>query len=188
MKAQKLGILSGVVASLCCLGPPLLIFLGLGTLGLGSFFGKYHWYFILAGTLLLGFAWRAYFKEKRRCTTEGCQMARQGTTRFILLTASLIVIVFLGLNLFTYAGGRQEMILSQKTDEKQVIIPVEGMSCFTCELSVEKALNNIDGVQSSQASAQKGNVSILYDPHKVAIEDLVKAINKTGYKALFPKE
>lgn len=157
MKAQKLGILSGVAASLCCLGPPLLIFLGLGTLGLGSFFGKYHWYFILAGTLLLGFAWRAYFKEKRRCTTEGCQMVRQGTTRFILLIATLIVVVFFSLNLFTYAGGRQEMILSQKTDEKQIIIPVEG-------------------------------VNILYDPGKTAVEDLIKAIDKTGYRASFPKE
>lgn len=188
MKAQKLGILSGVVASLCCLGPPLLIFLGLGTLGLGSFFGKYHWYFILAGTFLLGFAWRAYFKEKRRCSTEGCQMARQGTTRLILLMASLIVVVFFGLNFFTYAVGRKEIALSQKTGEKQIVIPVEGMSCFTCELSVEKAVNNIDGVQSSQANAQKGNVRILYDPGKVTVEDLVKAINKTGYKASFPKE
>jgi copper chaperone CopZ len=188
MKAQKLGILSGVVASLCCLGQPLLIFLGLGTLGLGSFFGKYHWYFIGGGTLLLAFAWRAYFKEKRRCTTEGCQMVREGTTRSILLMASLIVVVFFGLNLFTYAGGRKEIILSQKTDEKQVVIPVEGMSCFTCELSVEKALNSVEGIQFSQASAQKGNVSILYDPGKVTVEDLVRTINKTGYKASFPKE
>lgn len=188
MKAQKLGILSGIIAATCCLGPPLLIFLGLGTLGLGSFFGKYHWYFIWTGTLLLGFAWRAYFKEKRRCTTEGCQMVRQGTTRFILSLASLIVVVFFGLNLFTYTGGRKEMILSQKTDEKQVVILVDGMSCFTCELSVEKSLNNIVGVQSSQASVQKENVSILYDPMKVTIEDLVKAINKTGYKASLPKE
>jgi len=62
------------------------------------------------------------------------------------------------------------------------------MSCFTCELSVEKALNNVEGIQSSQASAQKGNVSILYDPGKVTVEDLVRTINKTGYKASFPKE
>lgn len=188
MKAQKLGILSGVVASLCCLGPPLLIFLGLGTLGLGSFFGKYHWYFIWTGTLLLGFAWRAYFKEKRQCSTEGCQMIHQGTTRFILLIASLIVAIFFGLNLFTYAAGRREIALSQRMGEKQIVILVEGMSCFTCELTVEKAINNIEGVQSSQASAQNGNVSILYDPSNVAVEDLIKAINKTGYKASLPKE
>jgi len=188
MKPERFGILAGLTASLCCLGPPLLILLGLGSLGLGSFFGKYHWYFILAGTLLLGFAWRSYLKEKRRCTAAGCRMVRQGQTRSILLLATLIVAVFVGLNLYTYARGQSEMTPISKIGEKQVIIPVEGMSCFTCELSVQKALGDLVGVKSSKASAKKGSVIVLYDPKQISVMDLVEAIDKTGYKASFPKE
>ena len=187
MKAQRLGILSGVVASVCCLGPPLLILLGLGSLGLGSFFGKSHWYFILAGTVLLGFAWRSYLKEKRRCTTEGCKMVKGGTTHFILLLATMIVALFFGLNLYTYARS-QNVALVSKTGEGKITIPVEGMSCFTCELSVQSALGRLQGVKSSKASAREGNVAVVYEPGKVTVREMVQTINKTGYRASFPKE
>ena len=188
MQTHKLGILSGIVASVCCLGPPLLILLGLGSLGLGSFFGKYHWYFILAGAALLAFAWRGYLKEKRRCTTEGCKMVRGGTTKSILLVATLIVAVFLGLNIYTYARGQDEITLVTKAGEKQVTISVEGMTCFTCELSVQKGLGGLKGVKSSKARAQKGIVAVSYDPNQTSVEDMIEAINRTGYKASFPKE
>lgn len=188
MKAHRLGVLSGVVASVCCLGPPLLILLGLGTLGLGSFFGKYHWYFILAGMFLLSIAWGSYFKEKRRCTTEGCKMIKEGTTKSILLLATVIVAVFVGLNVYTYARGQGDTTLSTQAEEKQITIPVTGMSCFTCELSVQNALGRLKGVKSSKASAKEGNVAVLYDPNQVMVKDLVATINKTGYNASFPKE
>ena len=183
MKPHRLGILSGAVASVCCLGPPLLILLGLGSLGLGSFFGKYHWYFILAGTLLLGVAWRSYFKEKKRCTTKGCKMVKEGTTKSILLLATVIVALFVGLNLYTYARGQAETTLFAQAGEKQVVIPVEGMTCFTCELTVQNALGKLKGIKSSKASAKEGNVSVVYEPGLVTVREMVQAINKTGYEA-----
>ena len=73
MKAKGLGILSAITASVCCLGPIVLIVLGLGSLGLGAALGKYHWYFIFAAALILSFAWRSYFKEKKSCgSVEEC--------------------------------------------------------------------------------------------------------------------
>ncbi len=188
MKAQKLGILSGIIAATCCLGPPLLILLGLGSLGFGSIFGKYHWYFILAGAILLGFAWRSYLKEKNRCATVGCKMTGSGTTLPTLITATFVVVLFFGLNLHTYVRGQNTTFHVTKAEEKQITIPVEGMSCFTCELTVQKALGDLKGVISSKASAQKGNVAILYNPNQVSLKDMITAINKTGYKALLPKE
>ncbi|MBI4436046.1 MAG: heavy-metal-associated domain-containing protein [Candidatus Omnitrophica bacterium] len=113
-------------------------------------------------------------------------MVRQGQTRSILLLATLIVAVFVGLNLYTYAGGYSATALLQKAGEKQIVIPVEGMSCFTCELSVQKALGGLKGVTSSKASAKKGSVAVSYDPSQVSVEDLVEAINKTGYRAEEP--
>lgn len=42
MTPDRLGILSALFASVCCLGPVLLVVLGLGSLGLGAFLGRYH--------------------------------------------------------------------------------------------------------------------------------------------------
>ena len=42
MESHKVGILSALAASVCCVGPVLLAALGLGSLGVGAFIGEYH--------------------------------------------------------------------------------------------------------------------------------------------------
>ena len=46
------GILSMVLASTCCVLPVALAVAGLGGLGLGAFFGEYHWYFLASASAL----------------------------------------------------------------------------------------------------------------------------------------
>lgn len=104
MKAKNLGIFSAIFASICCVGPVVLILLGLGTLGIGAIIGKYHWWFLSAGILLIIIAWRYYFKEKKTCDLRACQMENKKLTLFILVIATLIVIFFIGLNLYMYFG------------------------------------------------------------------------------------
>ncbi len=192
MKTQRLGIVSGIVASVCCLGPPLLILLGLGGLGIGSFLGKYHWYFILGAGALLGVAWSSYLKEKHRCQKEQCTMIRQGTTRMILIGATLVVTLFFGLNAYTYLGPRvgdtKKIAGMNDLSYSQITLPVEGMSCFSCELSVENALKKTRGVWTVQASAKDKKAIVQYDPKQVSIQELIEAVNQTGYKASAPKE
>ena len=134
MKAKGFGILSALTASLCCLGPLLLIAMGLGSLGLGAVLGRYHWYFILGAALILSFAWRGYFKEKKFCESSHCEMKGKKMTRNVLLIATVIVLTFAGLNLYTYAKGSAMDEVSKQG--VQVSIPVKGMSCFTCEIAV----------------------------------------------------
>jgi copper chaperone len=40
------------------------------------------------------------------------------------------------------------------------VINVEGMSCDHCKHSIEKALNGLDGVTSSEVSLANGNVEV----------------------------
>lgn len=186
MKSGKLGILSALVASICCLGPVLLIFLGLGSLGIGAAIGKYHWYFITGAVVLLVFSWRDYLKDKKTCALEGCRVENKKITMSILLTATLVVAIFAGLNLYTYAGGkgfsnvkRGSEIIEGKTD----IIPVKGMTCVSCEFAVSSALKKVDGVTNAMASAKEGKAQVTYDPSKTNVKELIETINKTGYKA-----
>ena len=188
MKPTHVGITSAIVASLCCLGPLVLVLVGLGSLGLGAFFGRYHWWFIGAAIGLLTFAWRSYFKEKRRCTTAHCEMASGQTTKWTLLLASAVVAAFVGLNLYTYASQSHSAAMIGYSHRLSAVvkIPVEGMTCFTCELTVESSLKRLPGVQDADAKVTEQTAYVRYDPTQVNLDALIAAINKTGYKARRP--
>ena len=94
MKGWVLGILSALMASVCCLGPAVLALLGLGGLGFGVEVGRYHPWFVVVALVLLAIAWRGFFREATRCRAAGCQMAQGKITGLVLLIASLVVIFF----------------------------------------------------------------------------------------------
>ncbi len=181
MKAKGLGILSAMTASVCCLGPLLLIGLGLGSLGFGAVLGRYHWYFIFTAALLLSFAWRNYFKERKSCESAHCEMDGKKVTGNVLLLASSIVLLFAGLNIYTYAKGSRADEVSK--EGVQVSLPVEGMSCFTCEVAVQSAIKKLPGIHQVRASARDKVAIVSYDPQKTTLDQIVAAINRTGYEA-----
>ncbi|MBI3454890.1 MAG: cation transporter [Candidatus Rokubacteria bacterium] len=191
MKAARLGILSALTASVCCLGPVLLVLAGLGSLGFGALIGRYHWWFIGAAIALLAYAWRSYLKEARRCKTASCEMARGKTTRTMLILASVVVAVFVGLNLYTYASQTHHTsslgTVPRPGQLASVVISVEGMTCFTCELTVESSLKGLPGVQRADAKVKDASAYVEYNPARVNLAQLIATINKTGYKARAPR-
>jgi copper chaperone len=65
------------------------------------------------------------------------------------------------------------------------VINVEGMSCDHCKHSIEKALNGLDGVTSSEVSLANGNVEgIEFDENQVAFNDFKEAIEDQGYDVI----
>ena len=103
-KAGTLGALAAVFASACCGVPLILITLGLGGLGFGSFLGKYHWYFTGVGAALLAAAWFVFLREKGRIKAAGGQMRTVRWTRSVLSLATVAVLGFGGLNVYGGLG------------------------------------------------------------------------------------
>lgn len=187
MKSTGIGILSAITASICCIGPLILIALGLGSLGLGAVLGKYHWVFLTVGVFLILFSWKRYFREKERCNIKKCRMENKKLTLTTLIMATIVVLSFVGLNFYTYTGASVNVNqIAHIAGSGTIIIPVEGMTCFTCEVTISSALKKIDGVATVKASAKKGDVKVIYDPKKTNISKLIEIINKTGYKASLP--
>lgn len=187
LKSGKLGILSATLASACCGIPLLLIALGLGSLGLGSAIGKYHWHFTFGGIAVLIIAWTVFLREKRKLYALGSEIRGEKTTKGILAAATLVVLFFAGLNLYSALGGKE--ISNQGTQVpnlSSIVLPVEGMTCLTCESTVEGALKGLLGVTNAKAAAKTQNVLVEYQPGRVTFEQMVDAINKTGYKARLP--
>jgi copper chaperone CopZ len=94
----------------------------------------------------------------------------------------VVAIVALGLI------GQGVRALAAQGELKMVVIPVEGMACVACAASVKRALKAIDGVAAVEVSLGKRSAQVSYMPAKVALERLVEAINKLGYRAGTPKE
>ena len=58
---------------------------------------------------------------------------------------------------------------------------VHGMTCGHCKMSVENALNNLEGVQTAEVNLDAGNVAVTYDEAKVNQEAMKEAIEDQGY-------
>ncbi|MBI2684289.1 MAG: copper-translocating P-type ATPase [Actinobacteria bacterium] len=65
-------------------------------------------------------------------------------------------------------------------------LPIEGMTCASCALRVEKRLNKLDGVQASVNYATE-SAAVSYDAARVAPADLVAAVEGAGYHASLPQ-
>src|SRR5512142_1947798 len=59
--------------------------------------------------------------------------------------------------------------------------PVEGMTCASCILRVEKALTGVDGVAGAAANLATEKVRVEFDPAKVTPERLRAAVAGAGY-------
>src|SRR5438552_16253751 len=104
MKAKSAGILAAVLGSICCVGPLLLIAVGLGTGA--AVIGRYHWFFVIGAIAILAWAWIKHFREETRCVCEHREhrvMEGRSISLFTLLIASVIVLAFAGLNIPSYS-------------------------------------------------------------------------------------
>jgi mercuric ion transport protein len=187
MKARHAGILAAVLGSICCVGPSLLIAIGLGTGA--AVLGRCHRFFIGGAIAVLAWAWVKHFREKTECACEHPPMKGRGISMFTLILASGIVLAFIGLNLRSYAfAGPPPTTPTANTNLQRVVIPVEGMTCATCEIVVRHALRRIEGVKSVDVSAATKTATVDYEPMKANPEKLVETINSTGYHASLPNK
>lgn len=58
---------------------------------------------------------------------------------------------------------------------------VEGMTCGHCKMSVEGALNKIDGVSVAEVNLEDGSVNVSFDESKVNVGAMKEAIEEQGY-------
>src|SRR5438128_5060776 len=183
MKAKQAGILAVILGSICCIGPLLLVAIGVGSGAV--FIGRYHWFFIIAGMAVLTWAWAKYLREKTVCDCEQKAMGGQRSAIVTLLITTALVIGFAGLNISRYVfGGVPPAAENQLANGlTRTVISVDGLSCIACEIPVRHALRRVDGVKAIYVSAATKTATVEYEPMKTNPEQLVAAINSTGYRA-----
>lgn len=72
----------------------------------------------------------------------------------------------------------------KKSREWESRLSIDGMHCAACASHVEKALNALPGVISSQVNAASGRASLVWSANITKPSDWMHAISKAGYSAM----
>lgn len=177
---------AGIAASACCTIPLLLVAMGAGGAWVSTFtaFEPFRPLFIV---LALGFLGYAGYREYRTSTGPecDCEVTMQDKLRRTLLVVGLIVTV--GLIASPWIIGGTASAISKGTTVidnqqfQQVELEVEGMTCATCNITVQKALTNLEGVQNATVTFEPPLAVVTYNPDQVSVEDLTTATTNVGY-------
>ena len=64
----------------------------------------------------------------------------------------------------------------------ELSLPIEGMTCASCVVRVEKALGKVLGVQKASVNLATEQANVVFDPSQVSLAQLHAAVEKAGYK------
>ena len=70
------------------------------------------------------------------------------------------------------------------TETVTLTIPIQGMHCATCALTIEKKLGKTIGVTAARVNYAAEKATVKYNPQQIRESDIYKAISETGYKPI----
>lgn len=75
-------------------------------------------------------------------------------------------------------------VSEENISNKQILLPISGMTCASCVKSVEKAIAGIDGVIEVSVNIATEKAKVVYNPAMTRISEIKNAVEQAGYKAL----
>ena len=182
-------VAGALAASICCLGPLVLVALGATGAWIGGLAAiePYRPLFILATVGLLGFA---FYREYRKPKAEACKpgsacavpAVRRGT-RGALWAVAALVVVLLGLPYVSPALVGSAAKGSSSGPTATVTLAVHNMTCDGCVATVTKALTEVPGVTHAHVTLDPPRAEVTYDPARVNLRQLAAATGEVGYPA-----
>ncbi|MDX8344300.1 heavy metal translocating P-type ATPase [Rossellomorea sp. YZS02] len=67
-------------------------------------------------------------------------------------------------------------------------VSIEGMTCASCSQAVEKATKKLAGVEQASVNLATEKLNIVYDENELSLEEIKKAVDDAGYKAVTEME
>src|SRR5215831_10012057 len=79
-----------------------------------------------------------------------------------------------------YAGVAQ----TQSGAECRTTLALEGMTCASCAMRIEKGLKKLPGVTDASVNFATEQATVTYDPVQTGLEQMVQKVDMVGYKAI----
>jgi mercuric ion transport protein len=193
-KLAGLGLLTAISASLCCITPVLALLAG--TSGLASTFS---WldplrpYLIGLTVLVLGFAWYQKLKPQKQidCNCDTTEKTPFIQTKKFLGIVTLFAGLMLAFPMYTYVffpKTENQTIITDQANIQTAEFMIEGMTCSGCEEHVNHEVKKLIGIVKTTVSYENGNAIVAFDQTQTDIDEIEKAIAKTGYSVVDKKE
>lgn len=74
------------------------------------------------------------------------------------------------------------MLTEEKIKTERISLPVEGMTCASCVMRVEKALSKIEGIKDVSVNFATEKASFTFDPDTVDVKTISSVVEDAGYK------
>jgi len=97
-------------------------------------------------------------------------------------TSMVVLLAFAALTVGPLVAG------DEATANLDVKLSVKGMTCAGCVKNVQAALEKVAGVKKAEVMLEKNEASVTYEKGKTTPEELVKAVEKAGYKCSLKKD
>ncbi|HSV85331.1 MAG TPA: heavy metal translocating P-type ATPase [Levilinea sp.] len=68
------------------------------------------------------------------------------------------------------------------TQNKQLTLPITGMTCANCVATIERSLKKVNGVTGANVNLSSERASVEFDPDLVRLDDLVGRVRRAGYE------
>jgi len=93
----------------------------------------------------------------------------------------IITAVLTSLNAMAQTSQSGSDVVQEKT--KKVTLKISGMTCAGCSNHIHKTLNEKEGIVDNEVKYPGDIAIITYNPDKIKLEEIIRAIEKSGYKA-----
>jgi len=67
--------------------------------------------------------------------------------------------------------------------ESRTVLDLEGMTCASCAMRIEKGLKKVPGVIDANVNLATEKAAVKYDPTQTTLEQMVQKVEAVGYKA-----
>ncbi len=184
-------IIAALAASLCCVGPLLLLGLGIGGAWVGTLTAlePFRPYLMALTLAVLAYAFYEIYKPKPAECEPGSYCANPKSDRINKITLWVSTVFVIGLLATPYVAGEMvaagnaeaERLAEQLAHLKQITLDVPGMNCPSCPFTVQKSLKKLDGVVSARVTLEDKKAVIIYNAALVAPEEMMAATANAGY-------
>ena len=197
-------MLAAIAASVCCVGPLVLLALGVGGAWVGSLTAlePFRPYFMGLTFIFLGYAfYRIYRKPGAEDCEPGSYCANPRSDKINKIALWTVTFVVLILMAIPYATP---LLLADQSEARpvkvekplqtadantaihagsfeQVTLNVPGMICTSCEVTVQKSLTSLDGVVDAKVDLEGKKAVVRYDSAKVSTADLIEKTTHSGF-------
>lgn len=64
---------------------------------------------------------------------------------------------------------------------KHITLPITGMTCANCVMTVERSLKKVEGVETANVNLSSERATVEFDPELAVLDDLVGRVQRAGY-------